>query len=69
MKDIKENGNLRTFERQVVPKKDATERWTVTAQANCATWSLRFKFTDGWDDWDEMLPGTIGDDVLTMVCN
>lgn len=69
IKDIKENGDLRTYERQVIPKEDAAERWIITMQANCASWSLRGKYTDGWGDWEEMLPGTIGDDELVTVCH
>ena len=65
---IQRNGSIAAYQRQVVPKARGENSWTRTVQTNCKNWTLRAKYSDGWGEWDDILPGTNAATELAAVC-
>ena len=65
---IQKRGSIATYQRKVVPTARDENSWNSTIQMDCNNWKTRAKYSDGWGEWNDVLPGTNAASELKAVC-
>ena len=65
---VQRNKGIATYQLKVVPTARGEDSGTFTVQTNCDNWTKRAKWSSGWGEWKDILPGTNAASELAAVC-